>query len=97
MDLTPEQQAKAKVATIFAALSAHRDTHWQELIRGGFEASASITGGILTAHVDRDGEYAVYVGKHGERTITLVSGSFTPNVGMASVAYSKAQETEKRP
>lgn len=75
--MTPEQQAKMKVAAIFAALSAYpEDTRWHELVRGGFETNARITGGILSAHVGHDGEYAVYAGKNDVRLVTLISGSF---------------------
>ena len=92
------QQAKMKVAVIFTALSAHPNTIWNEMVRGGWDAQSSITGGILTAHVGEDGEYAVYAGKGETRLITLASGTFAKSTSNMT-SYSTNQESaaaEKR-
>lgn len=70
------RRAKMKVAFVFKALEALGDTAWRELVQGGWEARASIVGGTLTAYVGENGTYSVYVGKHEERRITLLSGVF---------------------
>lgn len=76
--MTPTQEAKAKVAKIFAALSAYPlDAKWDELVRGGYEANVNIVSGQLLANVGDDGEYAVYFEKNGMRLHTLASGSFS--------------------
>lgn len=69
------EAAKERCARVFLALQVANGVTWREQLTGGFEAGASITGGVLTAEVGTTGSYAVYAGKiEAPRLVTLISG-----------------------
>ncbi len=75
---TPTQKAKQKVWQLFFAMSAPKDLHWHEVLRGGYEASFSSPSGVISAFVSEDGYYEVYAGKRSaEKMICLMAGSFS--------------------